>query len=104
MDEYHQARFENLYISAKFYLGSFNHPKKVIIEGVSRTSISGVPTLILQQEVTTKESINDVKVTIKVCVLEGLSALAMCKLVACLIYNIKPVHFFLVCCDSITWL
>ena len=61
MDEYHQVRFDNLYMSAKFSLGSFNRPKKVMIEGVSSTSSRGVPTQIFQREVTTKESINDVK-------------------------------------------
>ena len=58
VDEYHQFWFDNLYMSAKFTVGSFNHPNKVIIEGVSRTSSRGVPTQILQQEVITKESIN----------------------------------------------
>ena len=54
MDDYYQVQFENLYMSAKFSLGLFNHPKKVMIEGVSRTSRLGVPTKILQKEVTTK--------------------------------------------------
>ena len=54
VDEYHQFRFNNLYISAKFSLGLCNHPKKLMIEGVSRTSSRGVPMQILQQEVTTQ--------------------------------------------------
>ena len=83
MDDYHQLRFENLYMSANFSLGLLNHPKKVIIEGVSSTSIRGVPTQILQQEVTTKERINSVKGTIKACVLEGVPAMDTCPLVAC---------------------
>ena len=104
MDEYHQVRFDNLYMSAEFYLGLFNNPKKVIIEGVSRTSSRGLPTQIIQQEVTKKERLNTVKGTVKACVLEGVPALATCPLVACLIYNTNPVHFFLVFCDNITWL
>ena len=104
MDDYHQVRLDNLYMSAKFALGSLNHPRKVIIEGVSRTSSRGVPTQILQQEVTTKDRINAAKGNIKDCVLEGVPALATCPLVACSIYNTEPVHLFLMCCNNITWL
>ena len=81
MDEYHQVRFGTLYMSAKFALGLLNRPKKVTIEGVSRTSCRGVPTQILQQEVTTKERINYAKGTVKACELEGVPALATCPLV-----------------------
>ena len=91
-------------MSAKFSLRLFNHPKKVMIKGVSRTISRGVPTQILQQEVTTKERINYVKVTVNAYVLEGLSALDTFPLVACSIYDTKPVHFFSVCCNNITWL
>ena len=75
-----------------------------MIEGVSRTSIRGVPTHIIQQEFTTKERINAVKWTKKACVLEVVPSLATCLPVACLIYEMKPVHFFLMCCNNITWL
>ena len=68
MDEYHQVRFDNLYMSAKFSLGLFNHPKKVMIKEVSRTSIPGVPTQIIQQDFTTKYRIHYVKGTFKACV------------------------------------
>ena len=61
VDEYHQVQFDNLYMSAKFSLGLFKHPKKLIIEGVSRTSSRDIPTQILQQEFTTKERIDSVK-------------------------------------------
>ncbi len=38
LEEYHMIRFDNLYMSAKFCLGSFQHPKKVMVEGVMRTN------------------------------------------------------------------
>ena len=82
MDDYHQVRLENLYVSNKFPLGSFNHPKKVMIKGVSRNSSCGVPTQILQHEITTKERVNAEKGTFVVCVLEGVLALATCPLIA----------------------
>ena len=104
MDEYHQVRFDNLYMYEKFYVGLFNHLKKVIIKGVSRTSSRGVPTEILQKEVTTKESINAVKVTVKACVLEGITDLATCPLVLISIYDKNPVHFLSMFCDNINWI
>ena len=93
MYEYHQFRFDNLYMSTKFSLGLFNHPKKVMIKGVSRTINRGVSTQILHQEVTTKESINSVKGNSKACVLEGVPALDTCPLVTYSIYDTKTVHF-----------
>ena len=104
MEEYHQVRFDNLYMLAKYALGSFLHPKKVMIEGVSRTSNRGVPTQIHQQEVTTRSRIGAVKETVKACVLEGVPALERCPLIACLIYDTKPVHFFSMCCVKIEWI
>ena len=98
MEEYHQGGFDNLYMSAKYVLGSFLHPKKIMIEGVSRTSNHGVPTQIHQEEVTTRSRIDWVKGTVKACVLEDVPALGRCPLVVCLIYDIKPVHFFSMCC------
>ena len=83
MDDYHQFRFDNLYMSAKFSLVSFNFLKKVMIERVSRTSSRGVPTQILQKEVTTKDIINAMKGNVKAYVLEGVPSLDTCPLVAC---------------------
>ena len=75
-----------------------------MIEVVSRTNSRVLPTQILQQQVTKKERINSVKVTIKACALEGVPALDTCTIVACSIYNTKPVHSFSMCYDNITWI
>ena len=101
MEEHHQVRFDNLYMSAKFALESFQHRKKTMIEGVSWLSNCEVPTQIHQQEVTTRARIDAVKGTVKACVLEGVPALYSCPLVVCSIYDTKPVHFFSMCCDKI---
>ena len=77
---------------------------KLTIDGVSRTSSRGVPAQILQKKFTTKDRINDAKGTVKACVLERVTTLYTCTLVACSIYNTKPVHSFLVCCNNTTWL
>ena len=48
MDKYHMVRFDNLYMSGKFSLGSLVHPRKVQTEGVTRTSQRCLPTQIIQ--------------------------------------------------------
>ena len=47
MEEHHQVRFDNLYMSAKFALASFQHPKKVLVEGVTGTNQHGLPKEII---------------------------------------------------------
>ena len=94
VDDYHQVRFDNLYMSAKFCLGSYNHPRKVMVEGVTRTGSRGVPHQVLQHEVTTKAGINAVKGAVKAAVLDGCPDLSNCPLVCVSLYDTKPVHFF----------
>jgi len=61
LDDYHQVRFDNLYMSAKFCLGAAQHPRKVLVEGVTRTSQRGLPKEIIQHEVKSKKEIQKVK-------------------------------------------
>ena len=103
LDKYHQVRFDNLYMAAKFALTSFQHEKKVMVEGVTRTGGRGVPQEIMQLEVKTKEQINAAKGTVKAAVLEDCPALANCPLVATSVYDTKPVHFLSTCCEEIKW-
>jgi hypothetical protein len=104
MDEYHQVRFDNIYMSAKFCLGLFPHPKKVVVEGVCRTGARGFTALIVQHEVTEGANINAVKGTVKVALLGGCPGLATSPLVAVPVYNTKPVHFLSMCCTGISWI
>ena len=104
MDEYHQVRFDNLYMSAKFCLGSYTHPKKVMAEGVCRTGSRGLTALIVQHEVTGRANINAVKGTVKAALLEGCPGLATSPLVAVSVYDTKPVHFLSMCCTGISWI
>ena len=41
--EFHKIGLDNLYISAKFAKAAFNHTKKVIIAGVARKGMRGIP-------------------------------------------------------------
>ena len=93
MDYHRQIRFDNLYISAKFYLGLLNHPKRAMVEVVTRSSNRGFPKKVLQKEVTTRARIDAVKVTVKAEVLEEVPDTEHNKLVAVYIYDTKPVHF-----------
>ena len=90
-------------MDAKFALRAFQHEKKVMVEGVTRTGGRGVPQEVMQVEVKTKDLINATKGTVKAAVLEDCPALAGCPLVAASVYDTKPVHFLSMCCDEIKW-
>ena len=103
-DDHHQVRFDNLYMSTKFCLGSFKHPRKVMVEGVSQKGSCGVTPLVIQHEVTTKAGINTVTGTVKTAILDGCPELSNCLLVCMSVYNTKPVHLFSVYCDELKWI
>jgi ribosomal protein L37AE/L43A len=103
MDEYHQVRFDNLYMSAKFALAAFEHPKKVMVEGVTRSSQRGLPPQVVQADVQ-KNRIAEVKGTVKAAVLEDCPPLAACPLVAASVYDQKGVHFLSTCVQRILWI
>ena len=77
MEEYHQVHFDNLYMYAKFALASFQHPKKVLVEGVTRTNQRRLPKEIIQHEIksSSKKELAKVKGTVKAAVLEGCAPL-----------------------------
>ena len=83
MEEVHQVRFDNLYMSAKFALALFQHPKKVLVEGVTRTNQRGLPKEIIQHETksSSKKELVKVKGTVKAAVLERCAPLNECPLV-----------------------
>jgi len=102
-EEFHQVRFDNLYMAAKFALRSFQHKKKVLVEGVARVGGRGVPHEIIQNEVTTKAAINATKGTVKAAVLDDCPPLVNCPLVCASVYDTKPVHFLSTCCTKVDW-
>ena len=104
LDDYHQVRFDNLYMSAKFCLGAATHPKKVMVEGVTRTSQRGLPKEVIQHEVKNKKEILRVKGTVKAAVLENCEPLKDSPLVAVSVYDQKGVHFLSTCATKIEWI
>lgn len=103
IDEHHQVRFDNLYMSAKFALAAFQHPNKVMVEGVTRSSQRGLPPQVVQADVQ-KNRIAGVKGTVKAAVLEDCPPLASCQLVAASVYDQKGVHFLSTCVQRIHWI
>ena len=103
MDKYHQVRFDNLYMSAKFCLGSFQHAKQVMVEGVTRTNQRGLPREVIQHDVKNPKDIMKVKGTVKVAVLENCGPLNASPLVAASVYDNKGVHFLSTCVEKVEW-
>ena len=104
LDEHHMVRFDNLYMSAKFCLGSFQHPMKVMVEGVTRTSQRGLPKEIVQHEVKNRKEAAKVKGTVKAAVLDDCPPLAAAPLVAVSVYDQKGVHFLSTCVKKVEWI
>ena len=101
-NDHHNVWFDNLYLSAKFCKGAYNHTRKVKISGPTRKAGRGLPSCDLQQEVTKKEDLRNVRGTVKAAVLDGDEE--MSGLVAVLYYDQKPVHFLSTICKSVKWI
>ena len=101
LNEYHMIRFDNLYMSAKFCLGSFQHPKKVMVEGVTRTNQRGLPKEVIQHDIKNQKHLPNVKGTVMAAVLENCPPLNASPLVAVSVYDQKGVHFLSTCVEQI---
>ncbi|CAB9519576.1 unknown protein [Seminavis robusta] len=100
-DNYHRVWMDNLYLSAKFVKGCYNHERKVLIAGVTRKQGRGIPLSVLQEEVMRKSEQEQVRGTVKVSVLKGDPHCP--DLVAASVYDTKPVHFLSMIAPSIQW-
>ena len=52
-DKYHRFGMENLYMSAKFAKAAYNNTNRVLIAGVTRQGMRGLPKAVIQEEVNT---------------------------------------------------
>ena len=99
--KYYTLGMDNLYMSAKLCRLAYGLDQRVMIHGVTRPSLRGIPPAIKQNEVTRKGDLEKVRHTVKAAVLKGDE---VCKgLVAISLYDTKPVYFLTNACEGITW-
>ena len=98
-NDHHRCGVDNLYTSAKFFKGAYNHPRKVLLHGVARKSGRGVPQSILQEEIHNLNKQKKVRGTVKAAQLVGdPSCPNLCTVSMC---NTMPVHFLTMCNSAI---
>jgi hypothetical protein len=98
----HRCGMDNLYMSAKFAKASFNHPHSILVAGVTRKGMRGLPSCVLQEEKSNKKDQMRVRGTVKAAILKGDPDCP--DLVATSVYDTKPVHFLSMSCSSIRWI
>ena len=88
-------------MSAKFARLCLMMPQKVMIHGVTRPSMRGVPAVVKQVEVTSKVQLAKVRNTVKVAVLKGDS---VCNNLVCVsLYDSKPIYLLSNACTEVKW-
>ncbi len=93
---------DNLYMSAKFCRVAFECEQRVMIHGVVRPSLRGVPGCVKQKEVTRKTDLERVRHTVRVAVLKNDS---VCKNLVCIsLYDSKPVYLLSNACPEVKWI
>ena len=100
-DKYHSCSLDNLYNSALFCRHAFNHPKKVMVGGVTRKGMRGIPKCVVQEEQLSKKNQDAVRGTTKAAVLKGDDECP--SLIASSVYDSKPVHFLSMMSKEIKW-
>ena len=101
-DKYYTLGMDNLYNSAKFCRLAYSTKQKVMVHGVTRPTLRGIPSVVKQDEVKRKSELESVRHTVKAAVLKGDE---VCKeLVSVSLYDTKPVYFLSMVCENITWM
>ena len=100
-DSYHHCTIDHLYNSAEFCRAAFNHTRKIISQEVTRKGMCGIPPSVLQVEQKSRKYQIKVRGTFKAALLAGYTACP--NLVACSIYDTKPVHYLSMVCDTLKW-
>ena len=100
-DKYYTLGMDNLYNSAKFCRLAYSMDQKVMVHGVTRPSLRGIPPIIKMSEVKKKNELKRIRNTVKAAVLKGDEVLK--ELVSVCIYDVKPVYFLSSACEDIKW-
>ena len=98
-DSYHHCTMDNLYNSAAFCRAAFNHTRDILCQGLIRKGMRGIPPSVFQFEKKSRKDQIKVRGTVKAALMEGNSACP--NLVACSIYDTKPVHYLSMVCDQV---
>ena len=70
-DKFYTLGMDNLYMSAKLCRLAYSMEQKVMIHGVTRPSLRGIPPAIKQTEVSKKKDLESVRHTVKAAILRG---------------------------------
>jgi hypothetical protein len=100
-DKWHACGLDNLYNSAKFCRFAYVE-NKVLINGVTRTGMRGLPQHIIQAAQTTRKAAMAVRGTVKAAILLGDPDCP--ALLATSVYDTKPVHFLSTVCEKVKWM
>jgi hypothetical protein len=100
-DNWHTCGLDNLYNSAKFCRFAYVE-NRVLINGVTRTGMRGLPQSIIQAPQTSRKAAMSVRGTVKAAVLLG--DMQCPALLATSVYDTKPVHFLSTVCEKIKWM
>ena len=100
-DKYYTLGMDNLYNSAKFCRLAYSMDQKVMVHGVTRPTLRGIPPAIKQNEVSKKKDLERVRHTVKAAVLKGDEVLK--DLVSVSLYDTKPVYFLTSATPDLKW-
>ena len=89
-------------MSAKLCRLAYSMPQKIMVHGVTRQSLRGIPPAIKQDELSKKKDLEKVRHTVKAAILKGDE---VCKdLVSISVYDTKPVYFLTSVATEIKWM
>ena len=100
-DKNYTLGMDNLYMSARLCRLAYMSDQRVMVHGVTRPSLRGIPPAIKQDEVKKKAELEKVRNTVKVAVLKGDEV--MSDLISVSIYDSKPVYFLTSAAEEIKW-
>ena len=101
-DTHYTLGMDNLFNSAKLCRMALAMDQKVMVHGVTRPKLRGIPLIVKQEEVSKKKELEKVRHTVKAAVLKGDEVAK--DLVSISLYDTKPVYFLTSACGEINWI
>ena len=101
-DNFYVCGMDHLYNLALFCKRIFSHEMKVMVHGVTRKGMRGIPTSVKQEGVKNGKQQLEVWGTVKAAMLRGDKDWP--SLVASSVYDTKPVHFLIMVGQQLKWI